>query len=318
MNPVRLTGSSDQVHLIAAVPGAKTLDKGEALVAPGPVGSYLAALPGQETVTVSTTETDLVIDRGDSRPYSFLLLHATYPEVQPSKGSKTSVDLGRLGDAVGAVKRSAGDEGMIQVKSDDNNITLASTDNYRLTQAIIANAGFGEYEAVLPLSAVERVAKIDPKIITFDKKTLTAVSDDVSMTARALADQTFPALDSVLGKAPAHTVTLSKAELVQAGQRLQAVGADSSVAIAIDHDSLSMVLTDSTVGRGQEEVSVQGGPTTTFTVSVNLKFLIDAALSHVEDTLTLGFTSASDIVFLRTRGTMQVTSAVMPVAGATG
>lgn len=316
--PVRITGSNDQVTIMSAVADAKVEENGTVLVTPGPLQGFLATLREDLKLEVETTNTHLVVTREGGAPYRFVPMHADYPDPPTVRGTKAAVNFSRLDDAVDAVKRSTGEEGVVQLTSDDKNLTLASTDNYRLSQVVIANAGFGEYTGILQLSAVDRVARAKPAAVNYDKKAVNVVTDDVSITIRALANASFPDVSTALDQAPKNTITIPRLELVQALQRLNAVDAEATVALAIDQTSLTITLSESPSGHGQEDLDITGGPSTLFIVSVNLKFLLDTALSHKGDEILFGFSGPTEILFIRsTDSDIQVTSAVMPVAGPT-
>lgn len=313
--PVRITGSNDQVAVLSAVTEAKVEENGSVLLDPAPLQGFLATLPDDTKLEVESTDTHLVVTREGGAPYRFVPMHADYPDPPTVRGTKASVNFNRLADAVDTVKRSAGEEAIIQMTSEDGKLTLTSTDNYRLTQAVLTNSGFGSYEGILPLAAVERVARANPAAINFDKKALNVVTEDVSVTVRALANATFPPVGEALQQPSQHSVTMDREELRRALQRLNAVDSKATVSLAIDQGSMTISLSDSPAGNGQEEVEIEGGPTTLFIVAVNLKYLLDIVLSHKADQLTLGFSGPTEILITRsTDNDLQVTAAVMPVA----
>lgn len=312
-NPVRVTGSNDQVTVVAAVSAAKSIEAGVALVNPAPVSGFLGTLPAESELEVEATDTHLVITRKNGQPYSFVLMHADYPATQAVRGTRASVDFSNLLDIVDSVKRSVGEDGVVQLASTADKLTLSSTDNFRMTQTVAPN-GFGDYTGVLPVAALERLGKVEPQTVTFDGKAINAVGEDVSVTVRALHNHAFPDVGSVLAQKPRSTATAPRLELTAALQRLAAVDSDATVAIAIDQTSMTLSLVGSSTGHGQEDVAVRGGPAAMFTISVNLKFLSDAVRSISGDDVLLGFTAPDSILFLRgADGSLQVTAAVMPV-----
>lgn len=316
--PVRVTGSNDQLTILSAVPSAKVEENGTVLVNPAPIAGFLATLDDDTQLQVESTDTQLVVTRSGGAPYRFVPMHADYPDPTSVNGTKTSVNFARLADAVDAVKRSTGEDGVVQMVSDVNNLTLATTDNYRLSQVVIENAGFGDYTGILQLAAVDRVARANPAAVNYDKKAINVVTDEVSITVRALANAAFPDVALALNQAPKNTVTTDRDELLRALQRLNAVDGDATVAVAIDQTSMTVSLAESPTGTGQEEININGGPTVLFLMSVNLKFLLDTVLSHKGSELTLGFSGPTEILFIRSiDDNLKVTSAVMPVAGPT-
>lgn len=267
---------------------------------------------------VETTETHLVITREGAAPYRFVPMHADFPDPPTVRGTKSSVNFDRLADAVDAVRRSTGEDAVIEVSSDDDHLTLSSTDNFRLSQARLINGGFGDYTGILQLTAIDRIAKANPVAVNFEKRAINAVTEEVSITVRAMTNASFPDVNSALSQTPKHQVKLSTEDLTKALQRLYAVDSDATVAIGIDQNAMTISLADSPAGNGEEEVQISGGPTTLFTVSVNLKYLLDTAISHKSDNLTLGFSGPSDILFIRsTDNELQITSAIMPVVAPT-
>ena len=312
--PVRITGANDQVTILSAVTDAKVEENGTVLVAPAPIQGFLANLDDDTKLELETTDTHLVVTREGGSPYRFVPMHADYPAPPNVRGTKASVNFTKLTDAVDAVKRSTGEEGVVQLKSDSTDLHLSSTDGYRLSQVVISNAGFGEYDSTLQLTALDRVARANPAAVNYDQKAMNVVTDEVSITIRALSAD-FPDVSVVLNQTPANSVKINRTEFLQALQRLHAVDADATAALAIDQASMTVSLADSSAGHGQEEVAVTGGPTSLFVVSVNLKYLLDTVLSHKGGELTFGFSGPTEILFIRsTEDNMQVTTAVMPVA----
>lgn len=311
---VRITGSNDQLTVLSSVTGAKVEENGSILVNPAPVQGFLSTLAEETPLEVESTDTHLVITRQGAVPYRFVPMHADFPDPPTVRGTKASVNFNRLADAVDAVRRSTGEDAIVELRSDNDHLTLASTDNFRLSQARLINAGFGDYTGILQLTALDRIAKANPMAVNFEKRAINAVTEDVSITVRAMTDASFPDVNTALNQTPKHQVTLSTADFTKALQRLHAVDSDATVAIGIDQNSMTISLAESPAGNGEEEVQISGGPTTLFTVSVNLKYLLDTAVSHKSEELSLGFSGPTDILFIRSADNeLQTTSAVMPV-----
>lgn len=313
--PVRITGSNDEETIVAAVAEGKAKDKGTALVSPGPVAGFLATFPDDVELTVASSETHLNITRDGGKPYSFVLMSGEYPDTPQVRGERSTVAFDLLSNAINAVRRSVGEQAVVQMKSNDDDLALSTTDNYRLSQCILKGAGFGEYENILQLKAMDHLANIGPQAATFDKKALNAISDDASITIRSLANAAFPDLSPVLTAKPDNTIQVERQPLLDSLKRISAVDADATASLAIDQDSMSISLTGSSTGQGQEDVEVSGGPDSVFIVSINLRFLLATVESHKTDQLTIGFTSPDAIVFFRSSGDgIQTTTGVMPVA----
>lgn len=318
--PVRITGSSDNLTVIAAALGSKTTVNGTALLDPAPLQGLLSSLNSAEQLQVEATDTHLIVSRENSPPYRFVLMTADYPDPPAVSGTRTQVNFRGLGDAVAAVRRSVGEESLVQLKSTAETLSLASTDNYRLTLATLRQGGFGDFTAILQLPAVERIAKAEPSAIDYDRRSVRVATEEAIVTVRTLTQAAFPEdLSVVLQQTPRYQLTVPRGDFASALQRLHAVDATVAVTLSIDQDTIDIALSNSAAGHGAETLKIHAGPSELVVASVNLKFLLDSVLAHPGDEIQFGFTGPTDLILTEsTSEDLKVVSAVMPLAPSSG
>lgn len=306
------TGSDGETTITAAVKVTGTTD-GQALLPPKPILAYLATLDPATTIALTATDGDVSVQPEGSQPYSFRTLTSTFPLPSGTRTQATPAALERLGAALHAVAASvAKDNPGVQVISSDAGLVLHSTDNYRLTRAVLPEAGFGEFSGVLPLPALERIARHGVKGLVASDKMVRAEGDSVTITTRLLSTP-FPAVDSLLSAVPPQHAVVPAAALRAALSRLASVADTAPLKVEIADEELVLTVSNADLGSGVERITLAEAATAEVSFSARLSYLLDAVGSHTAEQVEIGWTTAVAPVFIRSQEPFPVTSLVMPI-----
>lgn len=309
---------SDGETTISAQLDVEEPSPGQVLVAPGPLGKYLATLDPELGVTLSAEEGgDLEVAAKGCRPYTFRPISATFPLPAAIKSAPAAVDFTRLLAALKAVRASTPKENPgVQLVSSGTSLHLYTTDSYRLSGAELPEAGFGDFAGQISLAVLERLARQQIDRVSVDPlgtRTLRFAGPEVVISTRLLATP-FPSVDNVLAQMPPHSANMPTSELRRALARLAAVSGESTpLHCNIAEGSLSISVTNTDVGTGAEDVSLlaqQGGA---FEFGVKLGYLSDAVAAHDTAEVSFRWTLPEQPLFVVSEDPFAVTSVVMPV-----
>lgn len=291
---------------------------GSALVLPRPLTTFLSSLPADCRVTVSTTEhgDELVVTPSDALPYRFRTLATTFPQTPLPQGETREVDFSGLAAAVNAVRSGVARENpVVQLVSDDNGFTLHSTDNYRLVRAEVDGGGFGTFTGVLPLTLLDRLAKMEIRTVTVDgaSRLMAFASPQAQIVTRVLAVP-FPAVDAVLSSRPANRTTLPSKAVIEACNRLASISDTSPVRCQLDGVGLTLEVNNADLGSGRETVTLpEEADRQPIEFLVRLGYLSDAVVATGADAVDLFYTGPLQPLFVSPAGSLVVTTVVMPV-----
>lgn len=311
---LEVTGS-DGITTITSMTSTPGCEEGEVLVTPKPIAGWLQKVGATETIVASTDDVgDLCLTVTGGSPYRFRPLAATFPSPQLSAAGLADVELDDLTRAVAAVRHAS--DGTVQVVSNDDDLILSTTDNYRLAQARIVGAGFGERDGVVPLGPLEELARHDVTAMMIDSRSreLRARAPSIHVATR-LIDGPFHAVDSVIAARPTTSVTLPVDDLRDALDRLAFVAERTPLTLRIVPGKLELSVSNADIGAGSETVRIEGPTPGEFECRVKLSFLADAVAAHDTDTVTFSWTSALAALYLSSDGPVTVTAVVMPVRG---
>jgi DNA polymerase III sliding clamp (beta) subunit (PCNA family) len=317
---VYVTGSDGETTITARLDGTDLAD-GQVLIAPGAIGEFVDTFAATDAVQVSLDDAgDVAVQINDRTPYVFRSLRATFPAPATSTQGLHTADLAGLTTAAASVKHAAG--GTVQIVSTDTNLTLNTTDTYRLAQVRMAGAGFGPRDGVALLSAIEELARHDLSHIGIDAKgrELRARGDRVFISTR-MVDEPFPSVDSILTQVPPARLRVRTGELSRALSRLGALAERTPLRVRVADGTVSCAVSNVEVGAGAENVAVIEGGTVEFECAVQLAYLADAVAAHpASGVVEIAHSTPLAPLHLRSSddsGRIEVATVVMPVrAGA--
>lgn len=313
---------SDGDTTIAARAAVESSDNGQILIPPRPLSLYLGSVPTEASVVVSSdSDVEMSVTVGSGAPYRFRGIAATFPVPGGSRATPVQTDLSRLGDALSAVRPCAGrDAPVVQLVSKKDSLTLHATDNFRLGRAVLPGAGLGdEFSVVLSTSVLDRVARSQVTSAQAEQngRVLKFFGPSVAVSTRVLA-VSFPAVEQILSIVPPNSAVVPADLIRPALQRLASVerlasASDSApLVVTISHDHIELAVENADLGTGREIVPLDSSPTDTVSLALNLAYLADA-LAPAGDSARIEWSSATDTVYVRGLGDLEVTTAIMPI-----
>jgi DNA polymerase-3 subunit beta len=313
---------SDGDTTIAARVRVDSADNGQILIPPRPLSLYLGNVPADAAVELNAeSDVEMSATVGNGAPYRFRGIAATFPVPGGSRSTPVQTDLSRLGDALAAVRPCAGrDAPVVQLVSKKDSLTLHATDNFRLGRAVLPGAGLGEeFSVVLSSSVLDRVARSQVTSAQAEQngRILRFFGPSVAVSTRVLA-VSFPSVEQILSVVPPNSAVVP-ADLVRpALQRLASVerlpsASDSApLVVTISDDHIELAVENADLGTGREVIPIDSPPTGTVSLALNLTYLADA-LASAGDSAKIEWSSATDTVYVRGLGDLEVTTAIMPM-----
>jgi DNA polymerase-3 subunit beta len=226
---VVVMGSDGELTVRVSVE-ANVEEPGVVLVLPKPLEAWLGTVSNKQITISDDGSGDLVVSAPKSSPYHFRVVAGSFPQPPKLSGQPVAVDFTHFLQGLGAVKPAVGRESrVIQLVSSGTQLRLNATDQYRVGQAIIPGAGFGEFSGVLPLSTLEQIGTETNEVVTDSAgRVIELRGPSVTYTARLLS-VAFPAVDSVLANLPSSSVVLGVGDIRRALTRLGAVAGQDSL-----------------------------------------------------------------------------------------
>lgn len=312
---VSFTGSDGETT-ITAIAAANTRSTGQILLLPRPLGNFLANLESNETIYARLNSTeDLEVEPEGSSAYSFRRMVASFSTPNQPKTAPRSVDLSRLDLAIAAIRSSTvKDMPGVQLVSSESGLTLHTTDNYRLSRAILPEGGFGVFTGLVSLNILERVARMNINEITVDPKgrTLRFSGPSVAVTTRLLS-MSFPDVSGFLEFTPPSEAVFSIAQLRRLLPRLNSVAEQSPLKVRLEGKLMTLSASNVDLGTGSESLQLSQPVPVPFEFLVKPAFLLDVCNSHDSEHITLGYTSPTEPLFVRSIEKLEVTSVLMPI-----
>ena len=246
-------GSDGETSITGYAP-ATVEEAGSSLVQPRPLSEWLRTVAGDAMLAlVDAGDGDLTVSAGGGEAYRFRTVSTTFPKPSKVLGEECDVDLSELALAMAAVRSSSGTGGLVQMVSTESELRLNTTDTYRLSQAVVPGAGWGDFSGIIPLSMLERVAggAVDTVVVDQKGRIIEFSSPQTCYSAR-LSSAPFPAVDSVLSSVPTAQVHIPLSELKTALSRLNAIADQEALHCDITSGSLRLSVPSSPLGSGAE------------------------------------------------------------------
>lgn len=277
---------------------------GSVLLSPRPLLGFLATLDDEATVTVSLGDADqLVVEPTGRSPYRFRPMVGSFTRPGGSRLSLKQVDLSQLQRGLKALSSAVSREhGGVQLVSDDEDLVLNATDNYRLAHVRIRGGGFGVFSGVVALSVLELVARAGLDQVAADARgtLIRFASDSASVVTRLLAVP-FPPTEALLSARGPHSAVLPVPELRSALRPLELVAASRPLEVSVDGDVVTVSASNLEVGAGTEQVrlaSPASGPSFRFAVAAD--YLRDALAATDAEELRLWWSAPDAALFFTT------------------
>lgn len=293
---------------------------GGVLVAPKPLLSWLKTLSGEVTVTLTVTSAaSLDVTADNSAPYTFRTLNATFPV----PGAPTDVPVVALEDlaaALSAVATSAGatddlsGDDVVQLVSNVSALTLYSTDQFRVTRAVLPGAGFGDVTLLMRLKTLQLVAKWKPTGVRVEPTGAVVFTVDSGVVTVRRLEAAFPAASQIVDAPSAYSTTVTGSDVVTGLRRLRALaGGGESIIVSLDADHMQCSVNAEQIGSGTERVALGTPVSVPVKFGVNVDFFKQAFDALNSSEVTLRWTSGTMPVRLSTTTPLDVTVVVMPV-----
>ncbi len=311
-------GSDGEITIQVKV-GAMVDEVGVVLVPGKPLLAWLGAVDDGELTLSDDGSGSLTVELAGQAPYSFRTIEGTFPKAPKVGGEPVRVNMEHLSGAISAIRSAVDrDHKAVQLVSRGGQLRINATDSYRLGQAIIEGAGFGEFTGLVPLSFLDQIGPdVNEVVADGSGRVIEMRSREVTYTTRLISSVAFPAVDSVLSGKPPAKVVLPTSDIRRSLGRLSSVAGSDPVWCNLTEGELVIEVVGSQLGSGKEKVHITNGPKAAFSFGVNPTYLSEA-LSFKSDSFTLAYTEPRAALFLSFEGEFSVTIAVMPVMPSAG
>lgn len=306
-----VTGTDGDVS-ISARAGCSVASEGSCVVLHRPLSTFVSLIDPRKSVRVSLRDSELEVVPDGVSPYRFRTLSSDLPELLEPSGERVSADLSALGEVTSSVRAAVNKEHHgVQVVSDGSSLNFYATDHYRMHAAKVSGAGIPAFTGVIPISVLERAAAHGASAVTLDDKgrTIRFWADRVSITARLLG-VSFPNVSGPLSATPSQSTVIDVAQAREALSRLAAVSDGSSITVTGDGSGVHFSALNTEIGSGSETLE---GSSAEMRFVVDRQYFLDALSSQRQDQVTLGYTSATSPVFIKSGDNPSVVCVVMPM-----
>ncbi len=320
---LELTATDTELTIAARMP-AHVAASGALLVPARRFYDVVRALPEQDSCTLTSTDTKLILETEHAR-YEFPTLPPEeFPETATPHEASTitlpSTDAHLIASCVAyAASTEQYRPAMTGVKFEiDDSLTAVATDGYRLAMLSLAiGGGSSRAEAIVPARVVELLGKTEGDVtIGFSNTHVIISTTNANITAR-LIDEAFPEWRNVLPRDNTKHATINRQELLRAVKRVALFTTASSQLVRFHFESGSVLLTVTDVDTGAEaqervECSYDSEP---FDIGFNAKFITEA-LAHLPSELAvLKLSNPTRAVLITPAGDeiTRITKLVMPM-----
>jgi DNA polymerase III subunit beta len=293
---VYATGTDGTVVVTRIVHGTTSETPGKVVLETRQLAAYLAALPGEVSVTVELQGPELSVRVNGAQPYKFRVLEVTYPLPLPTEYTSTGAGITTLANAFQSVKHAATRDGLgVQLTVRDGELTLDATDTFRLARATIAAPGIADMSVNLQRGVIERIAKVLPETLHYDARLGNVIAQGASgsVSAQVLATE-FPAVAGVLDQLRPLTISVPTSVLRSALSRLVAISSiDAGVDVTVDGESLTLEINDPDGNSGTEVLHLDDPCTEPLKLRLQATYLADAVIATDTGAMTVICASSS-------------------------
>ena len=303
---VTLHATDVRTSIICKASGITVVDPGDAVFPIKMVSDLFKKAPGEE-FSLTVDDGRAILKAGRSR-YNFSTYPVReFPALPTSDSAKLfcrleAKDLAEILEE-GTLAASAGEEYPLYLSSanfqiTDNLLTVVSTDTRRLALSSVSVAEPGEGDgALLPMKGIKEVQRIISSMqpdaaveILFDEGQFYFRSDGIEFTVRRVESR-FPPYEKILPKGHATSVSVDRASLISALERVDVIVRDYNRMVVLDITPGENIILRGKApdfGQAMEEIGadVTGDK---IRIAVNSRFFMDALKVLREPSVRLDF-----------------------------
>lgn len=277
----------------------------------------VSALKSDDIVKLAfDSDNDLLSVMIDGKNYSFRTMVGIFPPTPFPVGESFDVDISKLKEIISIVKKSANKENSYaELKIEDGKLQINTTDNYRLSHAIVENSNIKNINGVLPIAVLEKITKFDIKKITLDAdgRTILFSSPDVEIITRLL-NQKFPDITNFIKNVPTKIIKIERDIMVQALTRLESL-------VDTDNTNLNVIIADNEIKLLVDNVDIGTGVEIInsleqkhdFSFNINLLFIKDAFESLENKNVEIRFESEHKPIYILEENNNNIVHIISPI-----
>ena len=201
----------------------------------------------------------------------------------------------------------------------ENNLYLASTDGYRLSEKLFIKDISREIKAIVPASSLQEVLRSTSEEheeieILFDENQVKFRLGDIEITSKII-DSSFPDYRQLIPKNTEILTTLNKEELLRITKLAGLFARESGGSITIEANSKENLLSVQSVASelGENSSSITTEVNGDGKITINSKFLIDALNCISEKEINFGFSGKMAPVVIKNRKSDDYVHIIMPL-----
>jgi len=313
---LNITGADGETFFIAHCKVSESTD-GSFLLNTKNLLKLVSALKSDEIVKLSfESDNDLLSVAIDGKNYSFRTMVGIFPPTPFPVGESFDVDISKLNEIISIVKKSANKENSYaELKIEDGKLQINTTDNYRLSHAIVENSNIKNINGVLSIAVLEKITKFDIKKITLDAdgRTILFSSPDVEIITRLL-NQKFPDITNFIKNIPQKVIKIERDVILQALIRLESlVDTDNTnLNVSIKDNEIRLLVDNADIGSGVEIIeSIEYKHN--FSFNINLIFLSDALDSLESKYVEIRFESEHKPIYILEENKNNIIHVISPI-----
>jgi len=313
---LNITGADGETFFIAHCKVTDSTD-GSLLINTKNMLKLISALKSDDIVKLSLeSDNDMLSVLIDGKIYSFRTMVGNFPPAPFPVGESFDVDISKLKEIISTVKKSANKENSYaELKIEDGKLQINTTDNYRLSHAIVENSNIRNINGVLSIAVLEKITKFDIKKLTLDTdgRTILFSSPDVEIITRLL-NQKFPDITTFIKNIPSKVVKIERDVILQALTRLESLvdNDNTNLNVSIIDNEIKLLVNNADIGSGVEIINSLEQKHN-FSFNINLIFLKDAFESLDGKNVDIRFESEHKPIYILEENNNNIIHIISPI-----
>lgn len=309
------------------VPG--DVEEKGSIAAPASVLSQTLRSINNEKIIFKTDSGNLIVESRGTRTLIKAVPHDEFPPISPStSGSKgISVSRERLMRGIQSVSYAASlsmirpELGSVYLSIQNDDITCAATDSFRLAEKILKGAVSGDSgEMLIPLKhaneivyILERVSDDDIRLVADDSQ-LTVAAGGIRYVSRVI-DGNFPDYQEIIPKKFSTEATILKGDFAEMVRKARVFsGSESRVGLHLYPKRKVFTATAQSADVGEMSDTIDGAiEGEDVDINFHIGYLADCLGAIEADSITLGFSGAGKPLVIRGVSDASFTYLVMPL-----